>query len=200
MSGDYIGIYGPDYREHCEFRERATAEVTGLTAARGKSFYPALTGQDSFRVLSVKGERERVRKNRNPYLNASGGEHMKGNASGIIARAMADWRHCGCVLTCQSCTIWSRWTYRRLESKIESNALWYVWSIEGNDTSRYKYFASGCSCIKEFIIQWTCVLNTVLFNTEDTLVSTTFRDSIRWGKNEIFIVKISENIKQSEKE
>lgn len=91
MSGDYIAIYGSDYREHCELQERATAEVTGLTAARGKSFYPALTGQDSFRVLSAKGEREGHRKSRNPYSNASGGErYMKGNANGIIARAMAD--------------------------------------------------------------------------------------------------------------
>jgi len=45
-------------RGHCEFRERATAEVTGLTAAKGKSFYPPLTGQDSFGVLSARGERQ----------------------------------------------------------------------------------------------------------------------------------------------
>lgn len=37
--------------------------------------------------------RERVR----------GGEsYMKGNAIRIIARTMADWRHCGCILMCQS--------------------------------------------------------------------------------------------------
>jgi len=49
-----------DYRGHCEFRERATAEVTGLTAAKGKSFYPPLTGQDSFGVR--RGEKDRIAK------------------------------------------------------------------------------------------------------------------------------------------
>jgi len=47
-----------DYFEHCEFWQRATAEVTGLTAAEEKSFYSALTGQDSFGVLSARGEKE----------------------------------------------------------------------------------------------------------------------------------------------
>lgn len=51
---------------HCEFRQRATAEVTGLTAAEGKSFYPPLTGQDSFRVLPARGERLDRRESCNP--------------------------------------------------------------------------------------------------------------------------------------
>jgi len=78
--------YGSGYYEYCEFQEHATAEITGLTAAEGKSFYLALTSQDSFGALSFgQGERERKRKKKREKIIARNSQPLLERIGGVSA-------------------------------------------------------------------------------------------------------------------